>query len=102
MADIRGGGCATLTDIYTAQGGDNDGEGPLFVLDSNGNEVGGSPTGYWLLARDVRIEEDSLLQVHGSDAGGDADELRIQSNGGDDYYEVRGHGGSLSFKNTLV
>ncbi|CAM9161226.1 unnamed protein product [Ectocarpus sp. 13 AM-2016] len=98
---IRGGGCATLTDIYTAQGGHND-DGPLFVLDSNDNVVGGSPTGYWLLMRDIHVEEDSLLQVHGPDAGGDARVLRIQSTGSSDYYEIRGHGGSLSFMDTKV
>lgn len=63
LADIRGGGCATLTDIYTAQGGENS-DGPLFVLDSNDNFVGGNPTGYWLLARTIKVEQDSLLQVH--------------------------------------
>ncbi|CAM9590634.1 unnamed protein product, partial [Hapterophycus canaliculatus] len=34
--------------------------------------------------------------------GGDCDELRIQSTGSDDYHEVRGHGGSLYFENTIV
>lgn len=33
------------------------------MLDSNDNVVGGSPTGYWLLMRDIHVEEDSLLQV---------------------------------------
>ncbi|CAN0388631.1 unnamed protein product, partial [Ascophyllum nodosum] len=34
--------------------------------------------------------------------GGDCDELRIQSTGSTDYHEVRGHGGSLYFENTIV
>lgn len=40
--------------------------------------------------------------MHGPDAGGDARVLRIQSTGSSDYYEIRGHGGSLSFMDTKV
>jgi len=38
----------------------------------------------------------------GTDAGGDCDELRIQSTGPTDFHQIRGHGGSLYFKSTLV
>lgn len=43
-----------------------------------------------------------ILQIHGSDAKGDADVLRIQSTGSSDYYSLWGHGGSLHFESTKV
>ena len=38
----------------------------------------------------------------GTSIGGDCDELRIQSTGSTDFHEVRGHGGSLYFEDTVV
>lgn len=87
-----------MTTLYEGQGSN----GELYILDSEGEITDGDPTGYWLLARDLRIVDGVTLYVHGAEADGDADILRIQSNGGDDFYEVRAHGGSLSFKNTKV
>lgn len=84
--------------MYEAQG---DAEGPLYVLNAENEVVGGSPTGYWLLDRDLRVTQGVTLEVHGSAAGGDCDVLRIKSTD-DDYYEVRGYGGNLSFRNTVV
>ncbi|CAN0489702.1 unnamed protein product, partial [Laminaria digitata] len=92
------GGCATLTTLYEGQGSD----GELYILDADGEVTGGDPTGFWLLSSDLRIVDGVTLYVHGTDADGDADILRIRSNGAGDFYEVRGHGGSLSFKNTKV
>ena len=64
--------------------------------------AGGTPTGRWLLAADVRIHDGSTLDVHGLSEDGDCDVLRIKSDGSSSYYEVRGHGGNLSFKGTKV
>ena len=98
-AVITGGGCATLTDIYNAEGSSD----LLFVLDKSDSVVArGTPTGRWLLAADVRIHGGSTLHVHGLSVNGDCDVLRIKSDGSSSYYEVRGHGGNLSFKGTKV
>lgn len=59
------------------------------------------PTGKWLLKGELYIEDGSILYVHGTSIGGDCDELRIQSDGAT-FHEIRGHGGSLSFKSTVV
>ncbi|CAM9595723.1 unnamed protein product [Ectocarpus sp. 4 AP-2014] len=101
-SSFSGGGCATLTDMYNTQSG----SGPLYVLDSSNNIVSGgggsaSPTGYWLLTSSLEILDGVTLYVHGTSAGGDADVLRIQSTD-DDFWEIRGWGGSLSFKETTV
>lgn len=86
--------------MYNAQSGD---DGPLYVLDNADNVVdGGTPTGFWLLTRDLRVVDGVTLYVHGSAADGDADVLRIKSDGSDSFYELRAYGGSLSFKNTKV
>lgn len=81
------------------------GEGPLWVLDEDDNVIdggGGTPTGRWLLTMELRIVDGVLLSMHGTSIGGDCDVLRIQSDGGEDFHEIRGHGGSLSFRNTKV
>ncbi|CAN0597422.1 unnamed protein product, partial [Laminaria digitata] len=41
------------------------------------------------------------VQVHGTSAGGDADELRLLSTS-DTYTNLRAHGGSLDFLSTKV
>lgn len=84
--------------MYNAQTGD---EGPLYVLNDSDEIVGGTPTGRWLLDRNLRVVGGATLSVHGLSIGGDADVLRIQSTD-DDYFELRGYGGSLSFKSTKV
>lgn len=76
-------------------------EGPLYVLDESDEIVGGTPTGYWLLDRNLRVIDGVTLFVHGEDNGGDANVLRIKSTSSE-YYEVRGYGGSLSFHSTKV
>lgn len=87
-----------MTSLYNAIGDSS----KVAVTDSSGSVSSGSPTGYWLLSMDLRINEDSLLEVHGTSSGGDCDYLRIKSDGSSDFYEIRGHGGSLSFKGTKV
>lgn len=86
--------------MYNAQ---EPGEGPVYVLDEDDNVVDGATTGTgrWLLTRDLRIIDGVTLFVHGLSIGGDADVLRIESTSSD-FYEVRGHGGSLSFHTTKV
>lgn len=96
---LEGNECFTLTDLYIAR----DGKAPLYVTDVDGNELPGSdPTGYWLLKGELYVIQGAILYVHGTDAGGDADILRIQSNDNELFHEVRGYGGSLSFKSTKV
>ena len=112
VADFEGGGCATLTDMYSIQKE----SGPLWVLDADDNIIdggGGTPTGYWLLTMDLRVHDGVTLIMHGTSVGGDCDVLRIRSDedgdgayvsgyGGEHFHELRGHGGSLSFMNTKV
>lgn len=49
-SDVEGGGCATLTDIYTAQ---PEGEDAVFVVDAGSEKLpaGTAPTGYWLVRK---------------------------------------------------
>eukprot|EP00752_Nemacystus_decipiens_P017643 g15814.t1 len=106
-------GCFTMTDIYNWRGTQSSGgvlssKGPIYQLDDNGDVVDpvgaiGEPvTGKWLLAAELYMTNGSIFYCTGSSAGGDCDELRIQSTGPEDWYEVRGHGGSLYFEDTLV
>lgn len=83
--------------MYNAQEGD----GPLYVLDESNEVVGGTPTGYWLLDRNLRVVDGSTLLVHGTAAGGDADVLRLISTSSE-FIEVRGYGGNLHFEATTV
>lgn len=92
--DFKGGGCATLTDLYNAQ----DGKGPLWVLDSNDNKVDGAggsakPTGRWLLTSNLKIEDDVTLFVEGKGRGGDCDVLRIEVREGGRTWSVFGRWG---------
>ncbi|CAM9999901.1 unnamed protein product, partial [Ascophyllum nodosum] len=61
-----------------------------------------SVTGKWLLTSELFVLRGSIFYCRGTSIGGDCDELRIQSTGPTDFHEVRGHGGSLYFENTLV
>eukprot|EP00752_Nemacystus_decipiens_P017747 g15914.t1 len=99
-AYFEGGGCGTLSLMYEAQGGS---DGPLVVLDDSDGALpaGTAPTGRWLLTRNLRVVNGVTLELHGSDAGGDCDVLRIESTD-DKYFELRGYGGNLSFRNTIV
>ncbi|CAN0056924.1 unnamed protein product [Pylaiella littoralis] len=102
----EGAGCFTPTDLYNFRGVEKDGssKGPLYVMDDNGEKVVAPTTitNKWLLEAELYVEGGAVFYCKGTDVGGDCDEFRIRSNGADDYYEVRGHGGSLYFENTIV
>eukprot|EP00903_Cladosiphon_okamuranus_P006681 g6521.t1 len=106
-------GCFTMTDLYNwrgtvSSGGVDSNKGPIYQLDDEGSIVDnpgpiGSPvTNKWLLAAELYVTNGAIFYCKGTNAGGDCDELRIQSNGPDDWYEVRGHGGSMYFEDTIV
>ena len=88
-----------MTDIYNwrgtvSSGGVLSSKGPIYQLDNNGNvlenvgAIGTPVTGKWLLAAELYMTNGAIFYCKGSGAGGDCDELRIQSNGPDDFYEV--------------
>lgn len=112
-ADAESAGCFTMTDIYNfrgtvSSGGVRSSKGPIFQLDDDGavvEEVGavGEPvTNKWLLTAELYVTNGAIFYCKGTSAGGDCDELRIQSTGPEDWYELRGHGGSLYFEETKV
>ena len=106
VSDLEGGGCGTMTDLYTSRV-ESDGwtpKGPIYTLDDN-DDIMYSPTsvtGKWLLTSELFILSGSVFYCHGTSIDGDCDELRIQSTGSTDFHEVRGHGGSMYFEKTLV
>lgn len=103
---MEGEGCATITDLYK-QRVEKDGwtpKGPIYILDEN-DEIDYFPleaTGKWLITADLYVRTGAVFYCRGSAIGGDCDELRIQSTGPLDFYEIRGHGGSLYFSHTVV
>lgn len=100
------GGCVTLTELYNARLDPEDGKpmGPLYIMDSNDDvldDADDNPTGRWLLAGSLYIQDGITLLVWGKSYGGDADVLRIHSTS-TKYFNLRGYGGSLSFVYTMV
>eukprot|EP00904_Undaria_pinnatifida_P005798 jgi/Undpi1/2348/HiC_scaffold_13.g05731.m1 len=91
------GGCVTLTEIWEERGG----KAPLYAVDPDSGDVSDTATGTWLLTESLYVEDGITLEVHGTSAGGDADELRLKSTS-DTYINLRGHGGSLDFVSTKV
>ena len=89
-----------MTDIYNwrgtvSSGGVLSSKGPIYQLDDDGNvletvgEVGEPVTGKWLLAAELYMTNGAVFYCKGTTHDdGDCDELRIQSNGPDDWYEV--------------
>ncbi|CAN0082430.1 unnamed protein product, partial [Laminaria digitata] len=106
---MEDGGCGTMTDLYKTRV-ESDGwtaKGPIYVLDENYDiiEKPTEFTGRWLLTSELHVLRGSVFYCRGKDSkdgDGDCDELRIQSTGPTDFHEVRGHGGSLYFENTIV
>eukprot|EP00904_Undaria_pinnatifida_P005755 jgi/Undpi1/2309/HiC_scaffold_13.g05693.m1 len=92
-----GGGCITLKEVWEGL----DGKAPLYAVDSSTGDVSKNATGTWLLTESLYVEDGVTLQVYGSSAGGDANELRLMSTS-DKYINVRAHGGSLDFVSTKV
>eukprot|EP00903_Cladosiphon_okamuranus_P019666 g18077.t2 len=106
-------GCFTMTDIYNwrgtvSSGGVLSSKGPIFQLDDDGavlesvGAIGEPVTNKWLLTAELYVTDGAIFYCKGSKVGGDCDELRIQSIDHTDFYEVRGHGGSLYFEETIV
>ena len=97
--DAESAGCFTMTDIYNWRGTESSGgvvssKGPIYQLDDSGaivtnpGEIGSAVTNKWLLTAELYVTDGAIFYCKGTSAGGDCDELRIQSTGDDDYYEV--------------
>jgi parallel beta-helix repeat protein len=59
----------------------------------------------WFLGANLFIEEGATVLLHGSEIGGDVDELRIKSNNSSDPYNfafIRAQWGNLQIKNTRI
>ncbi|CAM9326086.1 unnamed protein product [Ectocarpus sp. 12 AP-2014] len=93
--DTNRGGCFTLTEIWES------GSRPLYPLDPTTNERVDYVTGVWLLTEELYVTDGVILQVHGTDRGGDCDELRLLSDE-TTFINLRAHGGSFSFLGTKV
>eukprot|EP00752_Nemacystus_decipiens_P007155 g6407.t1 len=91
------GGCVTLGQIFEARGP----QGPLFAVNPVSGDVSTTATGTWLLSEELFVEDGITLKVYGTDAGGDADELRLLSTT-DVYINLRAHGGNFDFVSTKV
>lgn len=90
------GGCFTLTDIWKELD-----QNILFAIDPSTEIISKVPTGTWMLTEDLFIQDGITLNVIGTVRGGDCDELRLFSDDSK-IINLRGHGGSLNFKNTKV
>lgn len=82
------GGCASPTSVYQALGEAS----PLYPLETPGE---------WMLDESLYILDGIVLNVYGTDIGGDCDYLKLRSDA-DMIVNVRAHGGSLDFVNTKV
>ncbi|CAM9816491.1 unnamed protein product [Ectocarpus sp. 6 AP-2014] len=91
------GGCVTLGQIWESRAGN----GPLYAVDPDSGNVSTNATGTWLLTEELYVEDGITLKVYGSEAGGDADELRLLSTS-ETFINLRAHGGSLDFVSTKV
>ncbi|CAN0385520.1 unnamed protein product, partial [Scytosiphon promiscuus] len=83
------GGCVTLAQIWEHQKG----KAPLYAVDPDSGDISDIITGTWLLTEEIFVEDGITLEVHGSSAGGDADELRLLSTS-DTFINLRAHGGA--------
>ncbi|CAM9244630.1 unnamed protein product, partial [Choristocarpus tenellus] len=98
---LEGGGCTNLTSIYNARLDTLGPKGPLYYFNLEKKTVSDTWTGTWFIDSDVFIEGDSLLELTGSDIGGDCDRLLMKS---DDqgFIQIRAYGGRLLIENTVV
>lgn len=85
---IEGGGIATLGALKAALP-----KAPLTLVDP--------AAGIWQLDANLLIEDGTLLQLHGTAAGGDVNELRLRSVAGS-FIEITADYGSISMRNTKV
>lgn len=89
---IEDGTIATLSDIKAAQD-----HAPLDLVDAAGK--------IWLLRANLQIEDGSTLVLHGSAAGGDVDELRLQSNNSisvGSYVAITADNGTIDIASTRI
>nr|BDX99461.1 mannuronan C5-epimerase [Cladosiphon okamuranus] len=91
------GGCVTLGQIFEARAG----KAPLYAVDPETGFVSDTATGTWLLSEELYVEDGITLKVYGTEAGGDADELRLLSTS-ETFINLRAHGGNLDFIGTKV
>lgn len=87
-ADGSRGGCATPTSVYEALGAAS----PFYPLETPGE---------WMLEESLYVLDGIVLNVYGTEMGGDCDYLRLRSDA-ETIVNVRAHGGSLDFMNTKV
>ncbi|CAN0343007.1 unnamed protein product, partial [Ectocarpus sp. 12 AP-2014] len=92
-SDGTTGGCATLSDVLAERVEKN---GTVKKI-MNASQV----TGHWLIEADLYVTNGVTLQLHGSASGGDCDALRIKSTD-TEFFNLRGHGGSLDFLDTNI
>ncbi|CAN0190743.1 unnamed protein product [Ectocarpus sp. 6 AP-2014] len=99
------GGCATLSDVLAERVEKNGTvKGPLYPLNPvTGEKImnASQVTGHWLIEADLYVTNGVTLQLHGSASGGDCDALRIKSTD-TEFFNLRGHGGSLDFLDTNI
>ncbi|CAM9404971.1 unnamed protein product [Laminaria digitata] len=91
------GGCVTLSQIWERRRG----KPPVYAVNPKNGDISDSATGTWLLTEELFVQDGITLNVHGSSAGGDADELRLLSTS-DTFISLQAHGGSLDFLSTKV
>lgn len=94
-----------MTALYKART-ESDGwipKGPIWILDDNYDKLlfPTEITGKWLIEAELYVRTGSVFFCVSRERGGDCDELRIQSID-NVYHEIRGHGGSLYFEDTVV
>lgn len=85
---IEGGGIATLSELKAAIP-----KAPLTLVDP--------AAAIWQLDANVLIEDGTVLQLHGTAAGGDVNELRLRSTAGS-FIEITADYGGISMRNTRV
>src|ERR1044071_6315797 len=89
---VESGGSATLSDIKAALP-----NAPLDLIDS-ANAV-------WLLRANLQVEDGSVLLLHGTAAGGDVNEFRLQSDNSsasNSFVSVNADWGGIDIKSTRI
>lgn len=82
------GGCFSPSQIYNTLGPLS----PLYPLETPGE---------WMLEEELYVLDGIVLNVYGTDIGGDCDYLKLRSDS-ETIVSVRAHGGSLDFMHTKV
>ncbi|NOX43437.1 MAG: right-handed parallel beta-helix repeat-containing protein [Gammaproteobacteria bacterium] len=94
---VEGGGVCTLTDINT------------IIVDKYSSVAPGQrlekvSRGLWLLKSELHIADGSTLMLHGSEIGGDVDELRLLSKNGSNarHVKMQAKHGNIDVRNTFI